>query len=122
MITYAVDNSQVMLNGIDCCHFHLYIYMTCTKQLNPCPAFLASHVIYSWPSTCPREMGSLILKITQALIHCRNKPHKSSMGNFQHQHLPELLVIVYRYYVMMKVYLALYALKLAFLKSSNTCV
>ena len=35
------------------------------------------------------------------LTSLRNRPLQSNLGNFQHQYLPELLVNVYSYYVMM---------------------
>ena len=49
-------------------------------------------------SACPGEMGPFKDHLTSH--------SKSNLGNFLHQYLPELLVNVYSYHVIMKVCLA----------------
>ena len=77
-----------------------------TKQLlNPWPSSSASCVaIYSWLSACLGEMRPF--KDHPSTCGClkslKNKPQQSSLGNFQHQTLPELLVNVYSNHVMVK--------------------
>ena len=73
-----------------------------TKQLNPWPNSSASHVVnYSQLSACQVDMQSFEGDPSThgCLTSLRNK---SSPGNFQHQYLPELLVNVYSYRLMLK--------------------
>ena len=76
-----------------------------TKQLNPWPNSSASHVVnYSWLSVCqeeiqpPEDHSSTCVHLTCP----RNKPQQSSLDNFHHQYLAELLVNVYNYHLMVK--------------------
>ena len=73
-----------------------------TKQLNPSPNSSASHVVnYSQLSACQGDIqpfeGDQYTR--GRLTSLRNK---SSLGNFQHQYLAELLVNVYSYCLMVK--------------------
>ena len=78
-----------------------------TKQLNPWPNSSASCVVdYSQLSACQGDMKPFESDPSTYghLTYLRSKPHysKSNLGNFQHQYLPELLVNVYNYCLMVK--------------------
>ena len=77
-----------------------------TRQLNPWPNSSASRVVnYSQLSACHAGDCSH-LKVTRALVDVlqasETSHSKSSPGNFQHQYLPELLVNVYSYRLVVK--------------------
>ena len=78
-----------------------------TKQLNPWPNSSVSHVVnYSQLSVCQGDVEPF--KGDPSTHGCqtslRNKPQKkSSLGNFQHQYLTELLVNVHSYCLMVKI-------------------
>ena len=87
-------------HGVHWCHFTSTYH---TKQLNPWPNPSANRVVnYSWLSIYPGEMEPLKdhLNTRGCLTNLRNKPQQSSLGNFQHQYLSEMLV--YGYHVTMK--------------------
>ena len=68
-----------------------------TKQLNPWPNLLASHVVnYSWLSACQGKMEPFEDHPSThgCLTSFRNKPQQKQpeLGNFQHQYLTELLM------------------------------
>ena len=72
-----------------------------TKQLNPWPNSSASRVVnYSQLSACQGDMQPFEgdLYTHERLTSLR----KSSLGNFQHQYLAELLVNMYSYRLMVK--------------------
>ena len=74
-----------------------------TKELNPWPNSPASCVVnYSQLTACQGEMQPFEGNPSNCghLTGLRNKPQQSSLGNFQHQYLPELLVNVYSYHLM----------------------
>ena len=76
-----------------------------TKHLNPWPSSLASHVVnYSHLSSCPGNMELFEgdLSTCVRLTSFSTKPQQSSLGNFQHQYLSELLVHLYSYHFMVK--------------------
>ena len=76
-----------------------------TKQLNPWPNSSTSHVVnYSQLSACQEYMQPFEgdLSTRGHLTGLKNKPQQSSLFNFQHQYLPELLDNVYSYCLMMK--------------------
>ena len=78
-----------------------------TKQLSPCPQPhqpSSRIVIYSQLSACWDEMEPFKdhLGTYESLKILRNKPQQSSLNNFQHQYLPELLVNVYSYCLIVK--------------------
>ena len=76
-----------------------------TKQLNPWPNSSASRVVnYSQLSACQGDMQPFEGDpyTHGCLTSLRNKPSKSSPGNFQHQYLAELLVNMYSYCLMVK--------------------
>ena len=88
-----------------------------TKQLNPWPNSSANHVVnYSWLSACQGNMQPFEGDTNTG--GCRQTSEtshsKSSMGNFQHQYLPELLVSVYSYCLMVKVCLAVACMEAGF--------
>ena len=95
------------IGAIFTCTYH-------TKQMNPWPNTSASCMVnYSRPSAFQGDMEPFKgdLSTCGRLTSLRNKPQKqatetshskSSLGNFQHQYLPELLVIVYSYHLMVK--------------------
>ena len=93
------------------------------NQLNPWPNSLASCVVnYSQPSACQGEMEPFEdhLSTCGRLTSIRNKPQQKQLGNFQHHYLPQLLVNVYSYCLMLKVCLAVvYICKVDFLKSGH---
>ena len=73
-----------------------------TKQLNPWPNSLASRLVnYSRLSACQGDIEPFEGNPSTRgrLTSLRNKPQQ---GNFQHQYLPELLVNVYSYHLMVK--------------------
>ena len=68
------------------------------KQLNPWPNSSASRVVnYSWPSFCQGDMEAFVgdPNTRGHQTNLRKSHSKSSLGNFQHQYLAELLVNVY---------------------------
>ena len=78
-----------------------------TKQLNPWPNSSASHVVnYSRLSACQRNIQlfegdpSTCARLTS--LRTSHVHSKSNQDNFQHQYLPELLVNVYVYHLMVK--------------------
>ena len=76
-----------------------------TKQLNPWPNLSASCVVnHSRLSACQGEMTPFEddLNLCGCLICLRNKPHKRSPDNFQHQCLAKLVVNMYCYLLMVK--------------------
>ena len=88
-----------------------------TKQLNPWPNSSASHVAnYSWLLLAKGMCSHL--KVTWALMDIwqasETSHSKSSPGNFQHQYLPELLVNVYSYRLMVKVCFAVVCVEAGF--------
>ena len=97
------ENSQMVSKGVNWCHF---ISTNHNKVAKSITNSLASHlVIYSWLSACPGKVKPCKGHPSACghLISLRNKPYsKSILGNCQHQYLPQLLVNVYSYCVMMK--------------------
>ena len=76
-----------------------------TKQLNPWPNSSTSRVVnYSCLSACQGDMEPFEgdPSTRGRLTSLRNKPQQSSQGNFQHQYMPQLLVNVYSYRLMVK--------------------
>ena len=76
-----------------------------TKQLNPWPNSSASRVVnYSQLSACQGDMQPFEGDpyTHGCLTSLRTSDSKSSLGNFQHQYLAELLVNVYSYCLMVK--------------------
>ena len=97
-----------------------------TKQPNPWPNSSASCVVnYSWLSACQGHVEPFEgdPSTCGCLTSLRNKPQQSSQGNFQHQYMPQLLVNVYSYRLMVKkCVLLLCAWKASFLKSGHIYV
>ena len=87
-------------NNIHWCHFQLHISHKAAKSIANSP--VSRRVIYSCLVVCL----SSYLKTTWALMDIwqasETSYRKGSLGNFQHQYLPELLFNVYSYRVMMK--------------------
>ena len=72
-----------------------------TKQLNPWPNISASHVVkYNQLSACQVEMW--LFQDHSSICGHLTSQNKRSLGNFQHQCLPELLVNVHSYPLMVK--------------------
>ena len=112
------ENSQIAFIGT------IFTSTHHTKQLNPWPNSLASHVVnYSQLSVCQGEMEPFDRRLFEHLWTSRQASEtshsKSSLSNFQHQYLPELLVYVYSCHVMVKSMsgLPLCVWKVVFLKS-----
>ena len=87
------------------------------KQLNSWPNSSASHMVnYNWLSACPGEMEPF--KHHQSthgyLTSLRNKPQQKQPRQLSTVILPELLVNVYGYCVMMKVCLAVVYMEASF--------
>ena len=81
-------------------------------------AKLISPVVnYSRLSACQGDMEPFEGNLSTR--ECLTSHGKSRLGNFQHQHLSELLVNVYSYCLMVKSVLMLCASKVAFLKSGH---
>ena len=75
------------------------------KQPDTWPNSSASRVVnYSQLSACQGDMEPFEGDpSTHGCPTClRNKPQQKQLGNFQHQYLPELLVNVYSYHLMVK--------------------
>ena len=66
------------------------------------------------------------LKTTQPLMNIwqalETSHSKSNLGNFQHQYLPEILVNVYSYHVIVKVCHTVVCMKAGFPQSSHTYI
>ena len=76
-----------------------------TKHINPWPNSSASCVVnYSHLSSCSGNMEPFEGD-PSTCVHMTSlstKPQQSSLGNFQHKYLPELLVHVYSYHFIVK--------------------
>ena len=73
-----------------------------TKQLSLWPNSSAIlWLIYSWLSACQEEMEQF-KDHPSTRGHLTSLRNKSSLDKFQHQYLPQLLVIVYSYRLMVK--------------------
>ena len=71
------------------------------KQLKPWQNSPASYVVnYSWLFACQREME--LFEDHLSTHGCLTSHRKSSLGNFLHHYLAELLVNMYSYHVMVK--------------------
>ena len=80
------------------CYFYLTYH---TKQLNLWPISSASRVVnYSQLFACEGDMESF--EGDSSTHGCLTSHSKSSLGNFHHEYMAELLVNVYSYHVMMK--------------------
>ena len=66
------------------------------------------------PTSPASSMVIYHLGIRGCLTSLRNKQQQNQPSNFQHQYLPELLVNVYSYYVMVKVCLAVVCIEAGF--------
>ena len=87
-------------NGIHWCHFHLHISDKAGKSM----AKISRVVNYSWLFACLGDVEPFEVhpSICGSLTSFRNQPQEKTMGNFQHQYLPEQLVNVYSYCVIVK--------------------
>ena len=63
-----------------------------------------SYVNYSWMSACQVDVQPFEgnLSTCGCLTSLRNKAQQKQPSNFQHQYLPELLISMYSYHLMMK--------------------